>query len=375
MCKYVDWASRTQLKSQRSLDCSSLESKSISESAITMSWNVSQGSAFLSTKDWTSRDELFSERIPKNCLALLTINISATYKVCNPEFKPIEVLPQRLLSNPSEPVSNNGQDNADGNLICRVHDKLKFGERSFTILDLLGTGTFGQVFRCKRDDTKELVAVKVIKNKPAYHTQGMLEIKIARLLNNNYDPMNEKHIVRLLESFEYYGHICLVFELLSMSLLDLLTQNQFRGLPLSIVQRFTRQILTSLTVLEDANIIHCDLKPENILLVPAQAVRKKQSSLPAKAKSSGSTANASAGDGSSTEAISSKSTDETSNNTSAPPQKEMRKSTGSSSDIKVIDFGSACFEGRTIYSYIQSRFCTSFSCLYFPCDDDSCYSV
>jgi len=27
-----------------------------------------------------------------------------------------------------------------------------------------------------------------------------------------------------------------------------------------------------------------------------------------------------------------------------------------SPDIKLIDFGSACYEGQTIYSYIQSRF-------------------
>ena len=27
-----------------------------------------------------------------------------------------------------------------------------------------------------------------------------------------------------------------------------------------------------------------------------------------------------------------------------------------SSEVKLIDFGSACFEGRTMYSYIQSRF-------------------
>ena len=25
-------------------------------------------------------------------------------------------------------------------------------------------------------------------------------------------------------------------------------------------------------------------------------------------------------------------------------------------EVKVIDFGSACFESRTVYSYIQSRF-------------------
>ena len=29
---------------------------------------------------------------------------------------------------------------------------------------------------------------------------------------------------------------------------------------------------------------------------------------------------------------------------------------GQKGEIKVIDFGSACFENRTMYSYIQSRF-------------------
>ena len=57
------------------------------------------------------------------------------------------------------------------------------------------------------------------------------------------------------------------------------------------------QILDALSVLCESNIIHCDLKPENVLL---------------KGLDSG--------------------------------------------DIKVIDFGSACFENRTMYSYIQSRF-------------------
>ena len=57
------------------------------------------------------------------------------------------------------------------------------------------------------------------------------------------------------------------------------------------------QILDALTVLRESNIIHCDLKPENVLL---------------KGLDSG--------------------------------------------EIKVIDFGSACFENRTMYSYIQSRF-------------------
>ena len=62
------------------------------------------------------------------------------------------------------------------------------------------------------------------------------------------------------------------------------------------------QILDALIVLRDASIIHCDLKPENILLASPSPTG------------------------------------------------------GSLGQLKLIDFGSACFEGRTFFSYIQSRF-------------------
>lgn len=265
-----------------------------------------------------------------------------TYKTCNPKFRGLEILPQRVLTNPSEGVLNKGMDNEDSNLICKVHDTFKMDGYVFTILDLLGTGTFGQVFRCIRSDTKDIVAVKVVKNKPAYQAQGLLEIKVARLLNEVHDPNDERHIVRLLDSFEHHGHVCLVFELLSLSLLDVLTQNQFRGLPLVVVQRFTRQILTALVALEEADVIHCDLKPENILLVPSAA-----SNPPSPANASG--------------ASPAKGADERGDpaDGSAESSRETSKAKTSAklSDVKVIDFGSACFEGKTVYSYIQSRFC------------------
>lgn len=265
-------------------------------------------------------------------LISLTSQIVDTFKLCNPDFHLTEKLPQRVLTQPSEGVLNNGLDNKDGNMICRVHDVLTHGESKYTVLDLLGTGTFGQVFRCIKVGTSESVAVKVIKNKPAYHAQGLLEIKIAKLLNQSFDPQDQAHIVRLKETFEVSGHICLVFELLSMSLLDVLTQNQFRGLPLHVVQRFTAQILKALVVLQDANIIHCDLKPENILLAPP---REKRRSSTGRADDGG------GGEGASSSV--------------APPADSNK--IGEGSEVKVIDFGSACFEGKTMYTYIQSRFC------------------
>ncbi len=214
----------------------------------------------------------------------------------------------KILSVPAIGVLNNGLDNSESNLICRVGDVLEYKDASYKIISLLGTGTFGQVFQCWDELGQEPVAVKIIKNKPAYHAQGLLEINIIKLLNSNAsnDSDNLRHIVKFYRSFECRNHLCLVFEVLPQNLLEILTLNGFRSLPLQTVQAFTVQILRAMIVMEDANVIHCDLKPENILL---------------------------------------------------------RSEKGSSSTawadkiVKVIDFGSSCTEGRTVYSYIQSRFC------------------
>ena len=51
------------------------------------------------------------------------------------------------------------------------------------ILDVLGQGTFGQVVKCQNTKTHEIVAVKVVKNKPAYFNQSMMEVTILELVS------------------------------------------------------------------------------------------------------------------------------------------------------------------------------------------------
>lgn len=41
----------------------------------------------------------------------------------------------------------------------------------YIVKDLLGQGTFGQVVRCLKEDSREEVAVKVIKNQTAFYHQ------------------------------------------------------------------------------------------------------------------------------------------------------------------------------------------------------------
>ncbi|KAL4074245.1 kinase-like domain-containing protein [Scleroderma citrinum] len=233
-------------------------------------------------------------------LRQLTTHIVETYHICNPQFRYESIHnPRRVLTKPSKPVHNDGYDNEDYDYILYVNDWLgsEDGHNRYLILDILGQGTFGQVVKCQNMKTNEIVAVKVVKNKPAYFNQSMMEVTILELLNNQCDPMDEHHILRLLDSFIHRNHLCLVFELLSSNLYELIKQNQFQGLSTQLVKVFTAQLLDALTVLKEARLIHCDLKPENILLKSLQS-----------------------------------------------PQ------------IKVIDFGSACHERQTVYTYIQSRF-------------------
>ncbi|KAJ7747296.1 kinase-like domain-containing protein [Mycena metata] len=232
-------------------------------------------------------------------LRQLTTNLLDTYHICNPQFRYESAHnPRRVLTKPSKPAHNDGYDNDDYDYILYVNDWLGAEDgHKYLILDILGQGTFGQVVKCQNMKTHEIVAVKVVKNKPAYFNQSMMEVTILEMLNKNSDPNDQHHILRLRDSFIHRAHLCLVFELLSSNLYELIKQNQFQGLSTQLVKVFMAQLLDAMTVLKDARLIHCDLKPENILLKSLQS-----------------------------------------------PQ------------IKVIDFGSACHERQTVYTYIQSRF-------------------
>ena len=55
-----------------------------------------------------------------------------------------------------------------------VIDPVSFADCRYIVRDLLGQGTFGQVVRCVREDSREDVAVKVIKNQTAFYHQVTL---------------------------------------------------------------------------------------------------------------------------------------------------------------------------------------------------------
>jgi dual specificity protein kinase YAK1 len=135
-------------------------------------------------------------------LRQLTTNLLDTFHICNPQFRYESTHnPRRVLTKPSKPAHNEGYDNDDYDYILYVNDWLGTEEGHkyvllssglkillicirYLILDILGQGTFGQVVKCQNMKTHEIVAVKVVKNKPAYFNQSMMEVTILEMVCN-----------------------------------------------------------------------------------------------------------------------------------------------------------------------------------------------
>ena len=71
--------------------------------------------------------------------------------------------------------------------------------------------------------------------------QARVEIGVLNFLNQRCDPHDRHHIVRMRDYFLHRRHLCLVFELLSLNLYELVKHNQFRGLSMNLLRVFLSQ--------------------------------------------------------------------------------------------------------------------------------------
>jgi len=107
--------------------------------------------------------------------------------------------------------------------------------------------------------------MKVVRKIPKYTEAARIEGDVLNAIAHR-DPDGRSLCVRMFDRFEYFGHYCMVFEALGVSLYDYLKANRYQPLPLFCVQAFADQLVTALAFLHGMRLIHTDLKPENILL-------------------------------------------------------------------------------------------------------------
>jgi len=170
----------------------------------------------------------------------------------------------------------------------------------FKVQGHLGSTAFSTAVKCLDMQTNMLVCMKIIKNDKDVFDQSLDEIKLLRLMNSRTENIDDKHCLALIDYFYFKEHLIIVTELLGENLYEFSKFNREHGdspyFTLGRIQRITRQVLVALEYLHSLSLIHADVKPENILL-------KSQSRC----------------------------------------------------EVKLIDFGSSCFLGDYLTSYVQSR--------------------
>ncbi|KAJ1979017.1 U4/U6 small nuclear ribonucleoprotein prp4 [Dimargaris verticillata] len=145
----------------------------------------------------------------------------------------------------------------------------------YHVYNNLGKGVFSTVFKArdKANDDHD-VAIKVIRSNHTMYRAGQKEIAIINKLAAA-DPEDRKHCIQLLRHFEYRGHLCLVFESLSMNLRDVLKKyGRDVGLNLKAVRTYAQQLFIALTLLHKCRVLHADIKPDNILVNDAKNLLK-----------------------------------------------------------------------------------------------------
>lgn len=164
----------------------------------------------------------------------------------------------------------------------------------YEIVSIHGRGAFGEVLECLDRKTLQKVAIKVLNKKPMYQRSGKKE---ARTLERLQKIDEFQVLLQKLDSFEFRGHFFIVFEYLQENLFQYIEKRQFGGISIEDIKMLAKQIFFSLQLLHSIGGVHCDLKPENVMI--------KEDSL---------------------------------------------------EYVKVIDYGSTCFQDEKMMDYVQSRF-------------------
>jgi len=164
-------------------------------------------------------------------------------------------------------ASGEDWDDEEGYYIPKIGEVM--GDRYLVVETACGRGVFSNVVKAKDQQAageEDLVAIKVMRANDMMTKAAEKEVAILETLNGA-DRKNKRHIIRLLSTFAYRKHFCLVFECMWDDLRAAVRKyTKNKGMALQAVRAYTQQLLVGLGHMRDHGVIHADIKPDNILI-------------------------------------------------------------------------------------------------------------
>ncbi|CAI5747515.1 unnamed protein product [Peronospora destructor] len=138
---------------------------------------------------------------------------------------------------------------------------------NYHILERIGEGSFGKVYRGRRKYSGHIVALKFVTKQG----KSARDLKNLRQEINILRQLNHCNIIAMMDSFETDREFCLVTEYAQGELFQVLEDEQ--SLPEQEIRKIAIQLIQVLHVLHSNRIIHRDMKPQNILIGSRQQIK------------------------------------------------------------------------------------------------------
>ncbi|KAK6128127.1 hypothetical protein DH2020_038130 [Rehmannia glutinosa] len=154
------------------------------------------------------------------------------------------------------------------------------GVENYHVIELVGEGSFGKVYKGRRKFSGQTVAMKFIQK----HGKSEKDILNLRQEIEILRKLKHENIIAMLDSFESTQEFCVVTEFAQVNITSLSDYLQSmvnffeileddKCLPEEQVQAIAKQLVRALHYLHSNRIIHRDMKPQNILIGAGSVVK------------------------------------------------------------------------------------------------------
>ncbi|XP_057788862.1 serine/threonine-protein kinase TIO isoform X1 [Salvia miltiorrhiza] len=141
------------------------------------------------------------------------------------------------------------------------------GVENYHVIELVGEGSFGKVYKGRRKFSGQTVAMKFIPK----HGKSEKDVLNLRQEIEILRKLKHENIIAMLDSFEGPQEFCVVTEFAQGELFEILEDD--KCLPEEQVQAIAKQLVRALHYLHSNRIIHRDMKPQNILIGAGSIVK------------------------------------------------------------------------------------------------------